>query len=631
MKISIINRSAHRGFALLMVMIMIGVSVALLAGAMYRSHTISLLNQRNNDYSVASVAAEAAVEKVYALMAWQFQSYGVAGVSNNLASFRTNVPTGAEFGFWTNVSFADAQGNIGQTYVSLAYIYSGYLPAAYGGTNGGLFTTNAPVYRIVSNAKMLNTSYNVIGTAQEDVLLALVPLTTWAIFYNGALEFTQCAAMTVNGRVHANGNIAVGTSTSLAFNSGVSTTGTLTAPGLDGLSAFAANAWNTTFAASPSYTTNVGSVTVSLNMTNSHFLIDMPTNGESATSSLWMQRLYNQAQMVLTVTNNLAGAGNPTVTLTLQTSVNGAVPGNDPAKSVFVLTNASASNLSTNLPFLDLDNAFFDQRERDTNIITEIDISTFRTWVSTNTLVQNKLPASGGVYPTIMYVADQRVSSTTQPGQLSVVRVKNGSQVPSNNGMGFTIATKNPLYVWGNYNTTQGSGTAAVSSTNTANTYPAAFLSDSLTVLSSNWTDVQSYTTYNNSATVNDAVDTTINAAIITGTMPSTGTSDTTFSGGVHNLPRLLQDWSSKNLWLNTSILRLWNSNMATNQFRNPQGFSPAPVNPYYNPPTRHYAFDLNFLNPAKVPPGIPVALVPIRFAWATPPPSTVNYTPDHN
>ncbi len=54
---------------------------------------------------------------------------------------------------------------------------------------------------------------------------------------------------------------------------------------------------------------------------------------------------------------------------------------------------------------------------------------------------------------------------------------------------------------------------------------------------------------------------------------------------------------------------------MATNQLKS-GGFSPAPVNPYYNPPNRYFSFDHNFLDPAKVPPGIPVALVPIRFDW---------------
>jgi hypothetical protein len=69
---------------------------------------------------------------------------------------------------------------------------------------------------------------------------------------------------------------------------------------------------------------------------------------------------------------------------------------------------------------------------------------------------------------------------------------------------------------------------------------------------------------------------------------------------------------------------------MATNQFRDPGNFSLA-NNPYYDPPHRVFSFDQNFLNPAMVPPGIPVALVPIRFGWAQPAPNTVNYTPTHN
>ena len=211
------------------------------------------------------------------------------------------------------------------------------------------------------------------------------------------------------------------------------------------------------------------------------------------------------------------------------------------------------------------------------------------------------------------------------------MRLVNGAQLPANNGIGFTVATQNPLYVIGNYNV-QIAGSAANASAGTSNTtytVPAALMSDSLTVLSSHWTDATSFTsTYSQGNSLYTATDNnTINAAIITGTMPSTDITGSTFSGGVHNLPRLLEDWSNKNLWLNTSILRLWDSNMATNQFRNPYGFNPAPVNGYYNPPTRHYSFDLNFLNPSKVPPGIPVALVPIRFAWVTPPPNTIAYT----
>jgi hypothetical protein len=629
MKISLSLRPS--GYALLMVLIMVSIGIVLLAGAMYRSLTVSNLNQRNNDFLAANNAAEAAVEKAYASLGWTFHSYGVSGVSNSLVMFQTNIPSADEEGYWTNFLFTDARGNANRTYVQWVSDYSGPLPSTY----GGLQTMGSPVYRIISNASDRRSGRNVIGTAQEDVLLALIPLSNYAIFYNGNLEFSQCATMTVNGRVHANGSIAVGTTATLNFADNVSTTGTLTAPGLDGQANYGTN-WRTYFASTPAYSTNVASVTVALSTTNfdSHFLIEMPTNGEPAMSTVGKQRLYNQAQVVLVVTNDPTGATtNPTVIMTLQNSVNGAVPGDDSAKAIYVFTNLTPSRLATNLPFLDLDNIFYDRREQKTNLITDLNVGLYGNWVATNSLIQGKLPAVSGVYPTILYVADQRQATVTQPGQLAVVRLINGAVLPSNDNHGFTVATANPVYVLGNYNIQRTAGGAAsAGTTNTVNTFPAAIMSDSLTVLSSNWSDTLSTTTYSSSSSsYNASYDTTINAVIVTGTMPSTGTSDTTFSGGVHNLPRLLQNWSANTLWLNTSILRLWNSTKATNQFRNPAGFSPAPVNPYYNAPTRRYNFDLNYLDPAKVPPGIPNALVPIRFGWTVPPPGVVTNTPAYN
>jgi len=431
----------------------------------------------------------------------------------------------------------------------------------------------------------------------------IIPACGYAIFYNGLLEFSQAATMVVNGRVHANGPIFVGTSASLTFIAPVTTTSNLSAPLVGGGSWIPSDpsTWNTTFNGNPGYITNVvGLGLSSLNPTNYHFLIDIPPASEDPVSA--PLRLYNEAEMVLLVTNDISGTGNPTVRLILQASVNASVPGADPAKVILIYTNAFPALLNTNLPFLSLTNLFYDQREYKANFVTQIDVGRFARWVSTNSIVQSKLPMVG---PLILYVADRR-NVTAQ--QLAVVRVSNGAQLPANYGMGFTIATPNPLYVWGNYNvqTASSSANASAGTTNTTYTVPAALMSDALTVLSPNWADSDGYTAYNNGSSIFNAADTTINAAIITGTVPSTGTSASTFSGGVHNLPRLLENWTSKNLWLNTSIIRLWDSRMATNQFRNPQGFNPPPVNPYYNPPTRHFSFDQNFLNPAKIPPGIP-------------------------
>jgi hypothetical protein len=620
MKISSPTLSVRRsGFALLMVMILAATMIVILTASLYRTTTVSNLNQRNNEYNACCNAAEAAVEKAYARMAYDFQSYGVGQVAAHMKYYVTNIPN--EDPYWTNFVFSDAQGNVGRTCVFSNYIYGGNLPSAY----SGLFTTNAPVYRIVSNAQLANSRFGVVGTAEEDVLLALVPLSTWAIFYNGTLEFSYCAAMVVNGRVQANGPIYVGTTASLLFNGLVTTTTNIAAPNLDGSTTSNwnpanSNSWNTTFAQGA---VQFGpSVTVSLNMTNSHFLIDFPTSsqtGANANSSTNAEMLYNQAQMIMVITNSSVG-GTPTVYLTLQApqTQNYAVPGSDPSPVTYTFTNATPASLSTNLPFLSLTNYALDQRESKTNLFTQIDIGTLATWMPTNNMIQGKLPSSSSLYPTILYVADRR-NSTAQ--QLPSVRLVNGAQLPSNNGLGFSVATPNPLYVKGNYNVTTASGTST--GTNNAYEVPAALLSDALTILSPNWTDNESFSTFSSSSAADNASTMTINAAIVTGTVPSTGSSTSTFSGGVHNLPRMLEDWTSVPLYLNTSIIRLWNSQMATNQWKY-QGT-------YYLPPDRYFSFDQNYLNPAKVPPGIPCALVPIRFDWAVPPPKVTNNVVTHN
>ncbi len=109
MNISPSSSARRAGFALLMVMILAAAMILILAASMYRTSTVATLNQRNNDYNTCANAAEAAVEKVFAKMAYDFQSYGVGQVSNNISSYMTNIPTAAEDTFWTNFVFSDAK------------------------------------------------------------------------------------------------------------------------------------------------------------------------------------------------------------------------------------------------------------------------------------------------------------------------------------------------------------------------------------------------------------------------------------------------------------------------------------------------------------------------------------------
>lgn len=597
---------SHGGFLLALVMTMAGVSLLILASTMQRTGSVAMLNERNNQYSVNVNAAEAAVEKVVARMTYDFANFGLGQMNLNLPQYRTNVPSTAENALWSNFKFYDGQGNVNRTYVMQFTNYSGPLPSQYAGRT----CISSPVYRILSNVKAPAAGMDdIVGAVQVDVLAALVPITQWAIFYNGLLEFSSCATMTVNGAVHANGNVYTGSDSQLTLNGTVTTTGTQTSPANNGHN----SSWTYkgTFNGTPKKSESVPSISLAIgtNMASVHSIIEMPAAGVSATNLNEKSRLYNLAQVILLVSNT-------TVTARIQVAPSaGEVPGNDGSPTIIGPVNATnLAALATNFPFLTLTNTFTDQRENKTVLAADIDVGKYASWVKTNTAVTGKTTT-----PTILYVANNRSSGTS----LAAVRLKNGKNLPVNGGLGFTVATYNPLYVNGHYNCTDDS---KLGTSDTSATVPAALMSDALTILSSGWSDAASSGSY----TTRDAANTTINAAILTGTVPSTSTTAYTFSGGVHNLPRLLEDWTNvtggkRTLTLNTSILDLFISKTATNQFRNPGNFGLA-NSPYYDPPTRNFSYDINFKDYNKTPPGIPAALVLIRKDWALPPPNNVAY-----
>ena len=280
-------------------------------------------------------------------------------------------------------------------------------------------------------------------------------------------------------------------------------------------------------------------------MTNVHDALELPPAGESPTSIKGESRFFNQAQTVLLVSNT-------TVTMKIQAGLNYEVPGDDPAPLLLTSTN-TPSALATNFPFLTTTNTFTDQRENKMVKTTQIDVGKYSQWIQTNSSILAKFPAGSGTYPTILYVADNR---TTTSSQITGVRLTNGIAPPANGGLGWSVATPDPLYVLGHYNCTNSS---YLGTTNTTAAVPSALMSDALTILSPAWLDSESSSSY----TARNASDTTVNAAILTGIVPSTGSSSSQFSGGVHNLTRLLEDWNSpstRTLTLNTAIMNLFNS-----------------------------------------------------------------------
>ena len=172
------------------------------------------------------------------------------------------------------------------------------------------------------------------------------------------------------------------------------------------------------------------------------------------------------------------------------------------------------------------------------------------------------------------------------------MRLVNGATLPSG---GLTVASQNPVYIQGNYNS--------------VNDYPAAIYADAINILSTSWNDANAA----NSGTQlssRQASSTTVNAAVFTGIVTTSGAN---YSGGVENLFRLLEDWSDDTLTYNGSMVVMFASETAHRDLE-----ANGSANNVYNAPTRNWSFDVQFLNSTKLPPGTAYVRCISRGTWAS-------------
>jgi len=173
-----------------------------------------------------------------------------------------------------------------------------------------------------------------------------------------------------------------------------------------------------------------------------------------------------------------------------------------------------------------------------------------------------------------------------------------------NNQGGFTVASENPVYVQGNYNSSAGDPFWGGGS-NTTPHAAAAIIADAVTLLSNNWTDANSL---NNPTNLGGrgAASSYYRMAVAGGKnvpfpIPAWAgvSNDFGTDGGLHNFLRYLENWGGQTLYYNGSLVSMYYSEYNTGTFKC--------CNTVYSPPTRSYAFDTLFLNPANLPPGTPM------------------------
>lgn len=206
---------------------------------------------------------------------------------------------------------------------------------------------------------------------------------------------------------------------------------------------------------------------------------------------------------------------------------------------------------------------FTDQRENKKVDVMDLDVGKMYD--------KGYAPANG-----VIYFSDKETGSNWP-----ALRLKNASELDD----GLTIASNNPVYSLGNFNS--------------VNKKPASIMADALTILSSAWDDSKSTQTYTN----RDANATTVNASLIIG---NTNTTSSNYNGGFENLPRFLEDWSGVELkWLG-SMVNLWQSKQATGIW----GGS------YYSPPDRNWAYDTDLNDPDNMPPATPNVRIFQKIGW---------------
>lgn len=211
--------------------------------------------------------------------------------------------------------------------------------------------------------------------------------------------------------------------------------------------------------------------------------------------------------------------------------------------------------------------------------------------------------------------ATTTVSQGAGSGARTAVRLLNASDLPNRRDAdpsnaflpeGLSVATNAAVYTVGDYNA-DGTLQSDLSDMTTpeANEVPAAIIADAVSLLSSAWDTTDFVTgqvvpagdiTSSNSSRPN-ANHTEISAALLTGIVSTTGTSNSQYSGGVENYPRFHERWSGKSLRYRGSIVALFESEVATGTWHQSK----------YGAPRREWGFNSMFGSQRRYPPGTPI------------------------
>jgi len=390
---------------------------------------------------------------------------------------------------------------------------------------------------------------------------ALIPIFQFAVFYEYDLEIAPGANMTLGGRVHSNRDTYLQTDANLYIDSYLTAAGLIIhgrKPG-SGMSTSSKDVW----------IKDSGGVYRTMKNSDNTFLDANHANWVNGSLSRWGGTVEDGCHGITELYMPVVTDGPATDLIDRAASnpdsyENKAdlkfIDGQAYFKSGFTWINVTATLIADGIatPI-----TFYDAREGQTVYSIDLNVDKLNS--------SAYFPSHGVIYSSYTY------NSTN----VHALRLTEAEELSGP----LTIASDNPIYTLGDYNT--------------VDKQPASIITDALTILSNDWDDSKS--TWSRDS--RKASQTTVNASYMTGNTESAGGD---YSGGFENLPRFLENWSGIEFKWRGSAVDLWYARQSTGDW----GGS------YYTPPNRNWAFDPDLLDVDKLPPGTPLVNVVMRMNW---------------
>jgi len=579
------TKPKEKASALIIAMLVIFLITAAIGIAMTMTNTTLKMTDSSRDFAALRASAEGALDFGYGVWVKTTNSYYAPPTKAQLTTALSGTPpafnaNSIAFSYASPLNVTPVDG-YGQPSTATSPPSNLVNLDNYPGWAGTNFCYLASVRLTGTFAGGRTVNYGV----KRAINYSAVNLFQATAFFEGDLELFRPATMTIGGLVHTNSKAYVSSSDAGVLTFGGNLSYATNGGYLDTVDPPQSNTWSGWAPNSeipPTYSNGgkdqqvnqvsrmepLGADAVTLlNTTDANpnndtmrELIEPPKNTAAYPdpTPIAQRRLYNRAGIMihLTVTTTtVKGKTTTVVTPTITT----------PSANGTTLTSTQKTTITNALS----QQTIYDFREGQNVDLTTLDLSAIR----------STLNAASG-FNGIIYIDQTDSSGNISTSNPQGIRLKNGSTLPSD---GLTIASQNPVYIQGDYNTTSATTRGS-----------AAVFADAVTILSNGWNDGDS----SSSLSTRNASSTTVNTAIVAGFLPSGWTNPNTgaqygYSGGLNNFPRFLEDWTNKTFTYTGSMIELFTSQVAIGEWD---------TGNIYVPPNRVWNFDSNFVS--KPPPG---------------------------